>query len=235
MKRFSEFNLPSRSDFQRLLDHIPIHFDRRPGSATRDSRFWSGFGLGIVLGGGLVALTHGPGGAERRASLRRRLDEIREKGATLARSEGEIEESIVIGVPVAVAYQQWTQFEEFPRFMEGIVDVHRESERRLHWKAEIGGKAVEWDSEIVEQIPDQRIAWRDLGSRRGGGVVTFHHLSEKTCKVMVQIAYEPQGPLEQVGDSLGLVHRRVRGDLARFRDFVESRRKASRSGGEVAA
>ncbi|MEZ4282728.1 MAG: SRPBCC family protein [Myxococcota bacterium] len=147
----------------------------------------------------------------------------------MTHSEGEVEESIVIDVPVSVAYDQWTQFEEFPRFMEGISDVRQETERQLHWKAEIGGKAVEWDSEIVEQIPDHRIAWRDLGKRRGGGVVTFHHLSEGTCKVMVQIVYEKLNPLEQVGDSLGLVRRRVRGDLDRFRDFIETRSEATGS------
>lgn len=229
MKSLSDLNLPNRIDIPRLLAHLPIHFDRRPASATGDLRFWSGFGLGIALGGGLIALTHGPGGAQRRASLRRRVDGIREKGSQLTHSEGEVEESIVIDVPVSVAYDQWTQFEEFPRFMEGISDVRQETERQLHWKAEIGGKAVEWDSEIVEQIPDHRIAWRDLGKRRGGGVVTFHHLSEGTCKVMVQIVYEKLNPLEQVGDSLGLVRRRVRGDLDRFRDFIETRSEATGS------
>lgn len=227
MKHLRDLSLPNRRDVQRLLDHLPIHPDRRPRAAAGDPRFWSGVGLGIALGGGLVALTHGPGAAERRESLRRRVTDIREKGSKLAHSEGEIEASVVIGVPVKVAYDQWTQFEQFPRFMEGILDVRQETDRQLHWKAEIGGKAVEWESEIVEQIPDKRIAWRDLGSRRGGGVVTFHHLSDETCKVMVQIAYETQGPLEQVGDSLGLVRRRVRGDLDRFRDFIEGRAEAT--------
>ncbi|MEZ4282336.1 MAG: SRPBCC family protein [Myxococcota bacterium] len=152
---------------------------------------------------------------------------MRESGSARFHSESEIEESIVIEVPVKVAYDQWTQFEQFPRFMEGVRDVHQESERRLHWKAEIGGRAVEWDSEIVEQVPDQRIAWRDLGDRKGGGVVTFHHLSSNSCKVMVQIAYEPQNSLQQVGDALGLVRRRVRADLDRFRDFIEKRGEAT--------
>ena len=147
MKSLSDLNLTNRIDIPRLLTRLPIHFDRRPASVTGDPRFWSGFGLGIALGGALVALTHGPGAAERRASLRRRVDGIREKGSRLTHSEGKIEESIVI-VPVAVAYDQWTQFANSTTSW-GIIDVRQKPNASCTGRRK--SAAVEWDSEIVEQ------------------------------------------------------------------------------------
>ena len=134
-----------------------------------------------------------------------------------------IEESIVVDVPVRVAYNQWTQFEEFPRFMEGVKNVRQLDDRRLHWKAEIGGKLKEWDAEITEQVPDERIAWTARSGPWNAGVVTFHRLEDQRAKVMLQLDYDPAGIVENVGDALGVVKLRVNGDLRRFKDFVESR------------
>jgi len=134
-----------------------------------------------------------------------------------------IEKSIEINVPVRTAYNQWTQFEDFPRFMEGVKHVKQLDETHLHWKAEIGGKEKEWDAEITEQIPDRRIAWRSRDGAQNAGVVTFHRLSDSTSKVMLQMEYDPDGVLENVGDVTGMVSQRVVGDLERFKRYIESR------------
>jgi uncharacterized membrane protein len=132
-----------------------------------------------------------------------------------------IEESIEIGVPVRAAYNQWTQFEEFPRFMEGVDEVRQVDDTHLHWKAEMWGKVKEWDAEISEQRPDERVAWTATEGARNAGVVTFHKIDENKSRVMLQLDVEPDGPAESVGDALGVVKRRVKGDLERFKEFIE--------------
>ena len=134
-----------------------------------------------------------------------------------------IEKSIEVNVPVRTAYNQWTQFEEFPRFMEGVKEVTQLDDTRLHWKAAIAGQDKEWDAEITEQTPDQRIAWTSRGGAINGGVVTFHRLSDARSKVMLQLEYAPHGVVESVGDALGVVSLRVQGDLERFKEFIEKR------------
>ena len=134
-----------------------------------------------------------------------------------------IEKSIEINVPVKAAYNQWTQFEEFPRFMEGVKEVQQLDDKHLHWKAEIAGKEKEWNAEITEQIPDQRIAWTSVAGAWTGGTVTFHPLSDQTSKVLLRLEYEPQGFVENVRDAAGFVTRRVEGDLERFKDYIERR------------
>jgi uncharacterized membrane protein len=134
-----------------------------------------------------------------------------------------IEKSIEVNVPVRTAYNQWTQFEEFPRFMEGVKEVNQLDDTHLHWKAAIAGQEKEWDAEITEQTPDQRIAWTSRGGAINGGVVTFHRLSDARSKVMLQLEYAPQGIAENVGDALGVVSLRVQGDLERFKVFIEKR------------
>jgi uncharacterized membrane protein len=134
-----------------------------------------------------------------------------------------IEKSIELDVPARTAYNQWTQFEEFPRFMEGVREVKQLNDKRLHWRADIGGKEKEWDAEITEQIPDERIAWRSRMGTMNGGVVTFHRLSDSRSKVMLQMEYDPKGFVENVGDAVGVVSARVQGDLKRFKEFIERR------------
>ena len=136
-----------------------------------------------------------------------------------------IDESIEIGVPVRAAYNQWTQFEEFPRFMEGVEEVRQLDETHLHWKAEMWGKVKEWDAEISEQRPDERVAWTATEGARNAGVVTFHKIDENKSRVMLQLDIEPDGPAENVGDALGVVKRRVKGDLERFKEFIEGHGK----------
>src|SRR6185503_17968727 len=134
-----------------------------------------------------------------------------------------IEKSIDVHVPVQVAYNQWTQFEEFPRFMEGIEEVKQLDEKRLHWRANVGGKEKQWDATITEQAPDQRIAWRNTTGSTNAGVVTFHFINDNTTRIMLQLEYEPEGVVENVGDIVGVVSRRVQGDLQRFKEFIEAR------------
>ncbi len=134
-----------------------------------------------------------------------------------------IEKAIDVHAPIHSVYNQWTQFEEFPRFMEGVKEVRQLDDTHLHWKADLYGKEEQWDAEIAEQIPDQRIAWKSTSGPQHAGVVTFHYVDPNTTRVMLQIGYDPEGFVESVGDKLGFVSRRVEGDLKRFKEFIESR------------
>ena len=134
-----------------------------------------------------------------------------------------LEKSIDVDVPVRTAYDQWTQFEEFPRFMEGVEEVRQIDDANLHWRADIGGKDVEWTARITEQVPDKRIAWTSTTGARNAGVVTFHHLAPGRCRIALQMDYEPEGMKEKLGSAIGSDSRRVKGDLERFKEFIEAR------------
>jgi uncharacterized membrane protein len=138
----------------------------------------------------------------------------------------EIEKSIVVDAPLREVYDQWTQFEDFPRFMEGVLEVRQLDDKRLHWRASIGGVEKEWHAEIVDQVPDQRVAWRNLRGAVNAGAVLFQGLPEGT-RVTLRLVYDPKGAAESVGDALGLVSRRVAGDLERFKEFIEDRQRAT--------
>ena len=134
-----------------------------------------------------------------------------------------IEESIDVQVPVRTAYNQWTQFEEFPQFMEGVEAVRQLDDTHLHWVAEIAGVRREWKAEVTEQTPDQRIAWQSENGTEHAGVVTFHRLDDGKSRVMLQLDTEPEGLVEKAGDALGVLKRQVKGDLERFKELIESR------------
>jgi uncharacterized membrane protein len=133
------------------------------------------------------------------------------------------EYSIEVNVPVRTAYNQWTQFEEFPQFMEGVEKVIQRDDTTLHWVAEIAGQHREWDAKVTEQIPDERVAWTNVDGAQNAGVVTFHYLEEDRSRVMLQLEFEPEGFKEKTADVLGIVSRRVKGDLERFKEFIEKR------------
>ncbi|HET7495187.1 MAG TPA: SRPBCC family protein [Candidatus Limnocylindrales bacterium] len=135
----------------------------------------------------------------------------------------EIIETIDVDVPVRTAYDQWTQFEEFPRFMEGVESVKQLTDTTLEWTAKIAGVERSWRAEITEQEPDQRVAWQSTSGARNAGVVTFHRLADRRSRVTLQLDIEPTGPVETVGDAVGAVERRVEGDLKRFKEFIEGR------------
>ena len=134
-----------------------------------------------------------------------------------------IEKSVDVGVPVTTAYNQWTQFETFPKFMEGVEDIKQVGDRRTHWVTKIGGVNREFDAEITEQHPDERIAWHTVDGSPHGGVVTFHRLDERTTRVNLQMEYEPETLTEKAGSALGVVEHRIKGDLQRFKEFIEHR------------
>jgi len=133
-----------------------------------------------------------------------------------------IKKDIVVDVPVKAAYDQWTQFESFPQFMDGVKEVVQLDEKTLRWRASIGGKEQEWESEITEQVPDRHIAWRSTTGAPNAGSVMFDPSDGKTS-VSLELSYEPQDASEKVGDALGVLDRRVDGDLKRFKDFIEKR------------
>ncbi|MFE7837095.1 SRPBCC family protein [Streptomyces sp. NPDC057474] len=136
----------------------------------------------------------------------------------------QIEESIEVQVPVRTAYNQWTQFETFPEFMSGVERIEQRSDTLTHWVTKVDGVHREFDAEITEQIPDERVAWTTVaGGARQAGVVTFHHLSEERTKVMLQMEFQPEGTADKVADKLGVVKRQTKGDLERFKKFIEER------------
>ncbi|MFI8902674.1 SRPBCC family protein [Streptomyces virginiae] len=136
----------------------------------------------------------------------------------------QVEESVEVDVPVRTAYNQWTQFESFPHFMEGVERIEQRTDTMTHWVTKIGGVTREFEAEITEQIPDERVAWTTLGGEvKQAGVVTFHHLADNKTKVMLQLDYDPDGFAGNIGDKLGLVKRRITGDLKRFKEYVEDR------------
>ena len=135
----------------------------------------------------------------------------------------QIIDTIEVDVPVRVAYDQWTQFESFPQFMEGVDRVVQVDDTTLEWTATIAGKVKNWRAEITEQRPDERVAWTATEGKGNAGAVTFHRLSDDRTKVMVQMDYEPEGMVESLGSAVGADERRVKGDLERFKELVESR------------
>ena len=132
-------------------------------------------------------------------------------------------EHVDVAVPVRTAYNQWTQFEEFPQFMEGVEEIRQTDDTHLHWRTKIAGITREFDAEITEQHPDHRIAWKSTSGTTNAGVVTFHRLSDTTTRVTVQLDTEPEGLLEKAGDALGVLQRRMKGDMQRFKALIEGR------------
>ena len=133
-----------------------------------------------------------------------------------------IEKTIQVEQPVKAVYDLWTQFENFPRFMSGIKEVRHLDEKHLHWQAEIGGKTKEWDAEISEQVPHQRIAWRSTSGAENSGSMHFIALSPTKTRVILYLSYGPRGLVERMGGNLGVVSARVSGDLNRFKKLSES-------------
>ncbi len=138
-----------------------------------------------------------------------------------------IESSIDVDVPVRVAYDQWTQFEEFPRFMDAVESVKQVDDTHLHWVAKIAGIRKEWDAKITQQEPDQRVAWTSTNGADNAGAVDFHRIDDRQTRVTLTMDIAPDGVLESVGDAVGVPERQVEGDLKRFKEYIENRAVAS--------
>jgi uncharacterized membrane protein len=132
-------------------------------------------------------------------------------------------EAIDVDVPVGTAYDQWTQFETFPKFMEGVKSVRQLDDTTLEWVADVAGREKRWEAKITEQEPDKRIAWTATEGAHNAGVVTFHRIDDGQSRVTLQLDVDPEGPVENIGDALGLVSRQVKGDMKRFKEFIEER------------
>jgi uncharacterized membrane protein len=147
-----------------------------------------------------------------------------------------IDESLEVNVPVSLAYNQWTQFEDFPLFMEGVDHVQQLDDTRLHWVAKVGGKTAEWEAKILEQHPDRQISWISEDGKKTRGTVTFEPRGDGKTLVRLSMSYQAEGPVEQLGSAAGIDARRVRGDLDRFKELVEGRGEESGAWrGEVSA
>ena len=137
------------------------------------------------------------------------------------------EESIDVAVPVRDAYNQWTQFESFPQFMSGVEKIQQTDDTHTHWTIKIGGVTREFDAEITEQIPDERVAWKSTAGTGHAGVVTFHRLNDSQTRVMLQLDTGPEGLTEKAGEAIGLVGHQVKADLERFKSFIEQQPAAT--------
>jgi len=140
---------------------------------------------------------------------------------------GHISKSIEVNAPLQTVYNQWTQFEEFPRFMEGVEEVRQITDKKLFWRAKIGGHVKEWQADIVSQEPDRRISWHSVEGTENSGTVSFERVGADKTRVTLEMSYEPESAVEKVGDALGAASRRVEGDLKRFKEFIEQRGQES--------
>jgi uncharacterized membrane protein len=138
-----------------------------------------------------------------------------------------VEKSVRVNLPLSTVYNQWTQFEEFPRFMAGVEQVTQLADNRLEWVAEIAGVRRQWIAKILEQVPDQKVAWAAVEGATNAGEVSFEEVGPAQTEVRLALAFEPEGFMESVGDRLGIVEKQAEGDLERFKNFVESHRRAT--------
>jgi uncharacterized membrane protein len=183
---------------------------------------WEGMQPKRVAGHRLrnTLLLVGFGGAVAFAGRMRRSSMMDFSGATTPRV---IESTIEVDVPVSTAYNQWTQFEEFPQFMNGVEEVRQLDDTRLHWVASVGGRRAEWDAKILEQHPDRQISWISEDGKKNRGTVSFESLGERRTLVRLSLGYQVEGFVEAVGAAAGLERRRIKADLARFKELIENR------------
>ena len=171
----------------------------------------------------LLVVAGGAGVAAGAALLARRLKGIRSVVGASPTEPTSVDAEVEVGVPVTAAYKQWTQFEEFPRFMEGVDEVTQLDDTLLHWAVTIAGRHAEWDAKIVEQEPDRRIVWESVDGKRTRGTVTFEPKGPERSRVRLHMSYQPDGTAEKVGSAIGLDTHRVHADLVRFRELVEGK------------
>ena len=195
-----------RRELERMTKNLQHAWTRVEVKQKRSHKFRNTM---LVLGGGAAAAG---------AALK-----LRGKQSANGTGISTIDESIEVEVPVSTSYNQWTQFEEFPLFMEGVDDVQQRDDTRLHWVATIGGHTAEWDAKILEQHPDKQISWISEDGKKTRGTVSFEAIGESKTLIRLSMSYQAEGAIEQIGSAAGLDAKRVRGDLKRFKDLIESR------------
>ena len=195
-----------RRELERMTKNLQHAWTRVEVKQKRSHKFRNTM---LVLGGGAAAAG---------AALK-----LRGKQSANGTGISTIDESIEVEVPVSTSYNQWTQFEEFPLFMEGVDDVQQRDDTRLHWVATIGGRTAEWDAKILEQHPDKQISWISEDGKKTRGTVSFEPIGEGKTLIRLSMSYQAEGAIEQIGSAAGLDAARVRGDLKRFKDLIESR------------
>ena len=195
-----------RRELDRMTKNLQHAWSRVEVKQKRTHKFRNTM---LVLGGGAAAAG---------AALK-----LRGKQSANGTGISTIDESIEVDVPVSTSYNQWTQFEEFPLFMEGVDDVQQRDDTRLHWVATIGGHTAEWDAKILEQHPDKQISWISEDGKKTRGTVSFEPVGEGKTLIRLSMSYQAEGAIEQIGSAAGLDAKRVRGDLKRFKDLIESR------------
>jgi uncharacterized membrane protein len=197
-----------RAELQQMTDDLQAAWERLQAKRTRRH------GLRNTL------LLAGLGGGLALALRKRGTSKPSFSGGTTPRV---IESSIEVAVPVSAAYNQWTQFEEFPQFMDGVDEVRQLGDTHLHWIASVGGRRAEWDAKILEQHPDRQISWISEDGKKNRGTVTFESLGENRTLVRLSLGYQAEGFVEAAGSAAGLDRRRIEGDLVRFRELIEGR------------
>jgi uncharacterized membrane protein len=208
-------------ELRRELQTMTKNLQAALGRAEKPSHKLRNTTIVIVGGGALAGLYR----------LRKRSS-----GSAMGSGINTIDESIEVEVPVSTAYNQWTQFEDFPLFMEGVDHVEQRGDTRLHWVATVGGHTAEWDAKILEQHPDSQISWISEDGRKTRGTVSFERLGENRTLIRLSMSYQAESPLEQAGSAAGLDSKRVRGDLGRFKLLIEGRGEESGAWrGEVSA
>ena len=197
-----------RAELQQMAGELEAAWGRLQETRTRSQRLRNTLLL-AGLGGGLGLA-------------------LRKRGTSMPSFSGGttpsvLESSIEVAVPVSAAYNQWTQFEEFPQFMRGVEEVRQLDDTRLHWVASVGGRRAEWDAKILEQHPDRQISWISEDGKKNRGTVTFESLGKNRTLVRLTLSYETEGFVEAVGSAAGLDRRRIQGDLVRFKELIEGR------------
>ena len=195
-----------RRELERMTKNLQHAWTRVEVKQKRSHKFRNTM---LVLGGGAAAAG---------AALK-----LRGKQSANGTGISTIDESIEVEVPVSTSYNQWTQFEEFPLFMEGVDDVQQRDDTRLHWVATIGGHTAEWDAKILEQHPDKQISWISEDGKKTRGTVSFEPIGEGKTLIRLSMSYKTDGPIEQLGSAAGLDKQRIKGDLGRFKELIESR------------
>jgi uncharacterized membrane protein len=209
MKNSLEQVTDSLSELAGQLKRIASRVDKRRSHKVRNSLLMLG-GVGVAAAAGVAWW--------RRDS---------ESSMMSVSEPTSVDAEIEVGVPVTTAYNQWTQFEEFPRFMEGVDEVKQLDDTLLHWAATVAGRRAEWDAKIIEQEPDRRITWESVDGKRTRGTVTFVAAGPERSRVRLHMSYRPDGNAEKVGSAIGLDSRRINADLARFRELIEGREVAT--------